>query len=144
MRKIFFLLFVSIIGTTFSQNEANIWYFGNNAGLDFSNGDPTPLNNGQLSTVEGCSSFSDSNGDLLFYSDGITVYNKNHVVMQNGNNLGGNPSSSQSGLIVPSPGDPNIFYLFTVGTNAVGQTGYPQNAGFKYYTIDMTTNGGLG
>ena len=113
--------------------------------MDFSNGDPVALTNGQLSTVEGCSTFSDQNGNLLFYSDGITVYNKNHQIMQNGNNLGGNPSSSQSGLIVPSPADATIFYLFTVGTNAVGSSGtYPQNAGFKYYTIDMTANAGLG
>ena len=144
MKKLFFLFFISIIAISYSQNEANIWYFGQNAGLDFSNGDPVALSDGQLSTVEGCSTFSDQNGNLLFYSDGITVYNKNHQVMQNGNNLGGNPSSSQSGLIVPSPGNPDIFYLFTVGTNAIGNTGFPTNAGFKYYTIDMTANGGLG
>ncbi len=143
--KVLFLFFGLIISANcYSQNEANVWYFGQNAGLDFSSGSPVAITDGQLSTVEGCSSFADSNGDLLFYSDGITVYNKNHQVMQNGNNLGGNPSSSQSGLIVPKPEDPDTFYLFTVGTNAVGNTGLPQNSGFKYYTIDMTANGGLG
>ncbi len=143
MKYILFLLFLSLSFFGYSQKEANIWYFGNNAGLDFGSGNPIPLTDGQLSTVEGCSSFSDSSGNLLFYSDGITVYNKNHQIMQNGNNLGGNPSSSQSGLIVPSPANNNLFYLFTVGTNAVGNSG-PQNAGFKYYTIDMTANSGLG
>ena len=134
--KVLFLFFGLIISANcYSQNEANVWYFGQNAGLDFSSGSPVAITDGQLSTVEGCSSFADSNGDLLFYSDGITVYNKNHQVMQNGNNLGGNPSSSQSGLIVPKPEDPDTYYLFTVGTNAVGSTGLPQNSGFKLRVI---------
>ncbi len=143
--KQFLLIFLfSFSVSLFAQGEANVWYFGNNAGLDFGTGAPVAVNNGQLNTTEGCSSIADTSGNLLFYTDGITVYNKNHQVMQNGNNLGGNPSSSQSGLIVPSPNSPNIYFLFTVGTNAVGSGGLPQNAGFKYYTIDMTANASLG
>ena len=106
MKKLLILLtlFVSILG--YAQKEANIWYFGENAGLDFNTTPPTPLTNGGLSTLEGCSSFSDSNGNLLFYSDGITVWDKNHNIMHysNGslaNDLKGNPSSSQSGMIIP-------------------------------------------
>lgn len=141
-----FFLFWCLLFTinSFSQHQADNWYFGDHAGLNFANGEPIPITDGALSTVEGCSSFSDINGNLLFYTDGITVYNRNNQIMPNGTNLGGNPSSSQSGLIVPNPGDPNIFYLFTVGTNAVGNTGFPQNAGFKYYTIDITADNGLG
>ena len=41
---------------------------------------------------------------LLFYTDGMTVYNKNHVIMPNGNFLTGHSSSSQSGVIVKKPG----------------------------------------
>lgn len=145
MKKVILIALLSIISNSYGQKEANIWYFGYGAGLDFTTGDPVALTNGQLSTTEGCSSFADPNGDLLFYSDGITVYDRNHQVMQNGTNLGGNPSSSQSGLIVPKPGDPDIYYLFTVGTNAVGSgSGLPANAGFKYYTINMQGNLGLG
>lgn len=132
-----------ITSSVFAQRQADNWFFGNHAGLNFSSGNPVPLTGGALSTVEGCSSFSDANGNLLFYTDGITVYNRNNQVMPNGNGLGGNPSSSQSGLIVPSPGSPDLFYLFTVGTNAV-PSGSTPNAGFKYYTVDMTADGGLG
>ena len=122
-----------------------MWLFGHNAGLDFNSGNPISFSGSQLDTLEGCSSIADENGALLFYTDGITVWDSAHTVMANGTGLGGNPSSSQSGLIVPNPNDPTIYYLFTVGTNAVG-TGspFPQNAGFKYYTIDMSLNGGLG
>jgi hypothetical protein len=73
----------------FSQGEANIWYFGQNAGLDFNGGSPVALTNGQLATDEGCATISDTNGQLLFYTDGITVYNKNHSIMANGTGLTG-------------------------------------------------------
>ena len=136
-------LFLGAFITSFSQREADNWFFGNHAGLNFSTGDPVPITGGALVTTEGCSSFSDANGNLLFYTDGVTVYSRNHTIMQNGTNLGGNPSSSQSGLIVPNPNNDDLFYLFTVGTNAT-PLGTNPNAGFKYYTIDMTANTGLG
>ena len=66
----FFVLFASF---TFSQGEANIWYFGQNAGLDFNSGTPVALTNGQLVTDEGCATISNSSGQLLFYTDGVTV-----------------------------------------------------------------------
>ncbi len=145
MNKIYTLLITSLFFTTlvFSQRQADNWFFGNHAGLNFGSGTPVALPNSALSTTEGCSSFSDANGNLLFYTDGVTVYNRNHQVMPNGSGLGGNPSSTQSGLIVPNPGNPDIFYLFTVGTNAV-PAGSPPNAGFKYYTVDMSADSGLG
>ena len=84
MRKIIFLL-LWVCTTTFAQNEANIWYFGANAGLDFNSGSPVALTNGQLNTLEGCATLCNNSGQLLMYTDGITVYNKNHTVMINGN-----------------------------------------------------------
>ena len=78
------LLFISL--NTFSQKEANFWYFGNGAALDFNSGSPVPVNGSQLNTLEGCSSFSDANGNLLFYlgaptSDGrnLTIWNNNEL-----------------------------------------------------------------
>ena len=67
-----------------AQGEANIWYFGQNAGIDFNSGSPVALTNGQLVTDEGCATISNSSGQLLFYTDGITVYNRNHSIMVNG------------------------------------------------------------
>ncbi len=141
MRKIITFLFILTSFLNYSQQEANVWYFGRNAGVDFNTSPPTALTNGALNTFEGCSSFSDTSGNLLFYSDGITVWDKNHAVMQytNGtlaNNLRGNPSSTQSGMIIPKPNSTTIYYLFTVGDN--------QNPAFDLYTIDMSLNGGLG
>lgn len=122
----------------YGQGEANFWYFGQNAGLNFNTNPPTAIN-GSINTNEGCASFSDKEGNLLFYTDGTRVYNKDHMTMPNGFNLRGNPSSTQSGIIVPHPGNPNQYYIFTVGANFEG--GVP---GLNSYIVDMTENGGLG
>ena len=112
-----FLFFTSFI---FSQQEASVWYFGDHAGLKFHpDGSVTPLSDGKLVTDEGCSSIADKNGNLLFYSDGRTVWDKNHVIMPNGDYFGGTGllgdiSSTQSAIIVPKPGNPNLYYIFTI------------------------------
>tara|TARA_R110001583_G_scaffold4351_5_gene25292 strand:+ start:22186 stop:26181 length:3996 start_codon:yes stop_codon:yes gene_type:complete len=139
MKKLFTLILFFHLIQSFAQGEANVWYFGENAGLDFNSGSPVSLNNGKLNTREGSSSFSKSTGELLFYSDGTTVWNKNHNIMQNGSNLKGHPSSTQSAMIIPRPNSTNEYYLFTVGSG-VNNGEY----GFNYYTIDMNADGGLG
>ena len=134
------LLFFLLLYTTLahSQKEANIWYFGRNAGIDFSSGNPVALTNGQLNTFEGASSISDKNGNLLFYSDGATVWTKNHIIMPNGTGLLGNSSSSQSALIVPNPTNSNLYYLFTVDAQESNTNGV------NYSIINMSLNGGNG
>ncbi|MEQ1733766.1 MAG: PKD domain-containing protein, partial [Bacteroidia bacterium] len=137
------LLFMYIVSAN-AQGEANIWYFGNNAGLNFNTNPPTPLTNGALVTGEGCASIADKNGALLFYTDGSTVWNKNHVAMPNGTGLFGNSSSTQSAIIVPYPGTYNYYkkrfdkyYIVTVDY-------LDGNNGISYSEVDMTLNGGLG
>ncbi len=143
MRVLFSVILLCFACSGYAQKEANFWYFGENAGLDFSTAPPTAVS-GQLNTYEGCSTISDSNGNLLFYSDGRTVWDRNNEIMKfydgsPGINLKGNDSSTQSALIVPKPGDENLFYLFTVGSvNGVN------NPGFHYYTIDKSKNNNLG
>jgi gliding motility-associated-like protein len=122
---------------SFAQGETNIWYFGQLAGLDFNSGSPVALTNGALSTSEGSATICDKNGSLLFYTDGIRVWNKNHVQMPNGNGLLGDPSSALSAIIVPKPGSTTRYYIFTVA--AQGNPG-----GFCYSEVDMALNGGLG
>src|SRR5204863_7238268 len=76
-----------------AQKEANIWYFGNYAGLDFNGGAPIALTNSAMSAYEGCASIADANGNPLFYTDGMTVWNKHDSIMDNGTGLDGNSSS---------------------------------------------------
>jgi gliding motility-associated-like protein len=137
MRILFYLIAFLYSLASFSQGEANIWYFGDNAGLNFSSGSPVALTNGQLSTREGCAVLSTNLGQLLFYTDGVTVYNKNHQIMVNGAGLLGHPSSAQSATIVPKPGSGNLFYIFTT-------TNEHNPDGFRYSIVDMTLDGGNG
>lgn len=126
----------------FAQGETNNWYFGNGAGIQFNgNGSVTPLTDGRLKTLEGCASISDPIGNLLFYTDGITVYDRNHEIMENGQGLYGDPSSTQSALIIPRPDDPEIYYIFTVDTSVF--EGDP-DFGLNYSVVDISMNQGNG
>ena len=120
-----------------AQAEASKWYFGINAGLDFSANTPMYLEDGQLSTDEGCATISESNGNLLFYSDGITVWDKQHNIMPNGTGLTGDVSSTQSAIIVPKPGSNFIYYVFTVDDSAGPN-------GLRYSEVNMNLNNGNG
>tara|TARA_R110002020_G_scaffold154714_2_gene334949 strand:- start:107736 stop:110453 length:2718 start_codon:yes stop_codon:yes gene_type:complete len=134
-----FWCFVFCVFTTYfasGQGAANNWYFGQKAGLNFTTSPPTAVQNGNLSTVEGCATISDERGQLLFYTDGKTVYNQNHEVMENGSGLFGNASSTQSAIIIPKPGDPNIFYVFTMDSLFDTENYH----GLNYSIVDFTTN----
>lgn len=138
-RLIFTIIILQFLSLqyNYAQNEGNVWYFGQNAGLDFNNFTPTVLTDGQLNTFEGCASIADANGNLLFYTDGVKVWNKLHQVMPNGTGLKGDPSSTQSAVIVPYPQNSNLYYIFTVGSN-----GNPD--GMQYSLLDMSLNNDLG
>ncbi|MBX7206328.1 MAG: gliding motility-associated C-terminal domain-containing protein [Bacteroidia bacterium] len=113
-------LFISLIfvctGITRAQQSDYNWYFGNMAGINFKN-NGIALTDGKLVTSEGCASVSNAKGDLLFYTDGIVIYNRYHRAMTNGDGLKGHQSSSQSALIVPMPGNSLVYYLFTSDAN---------------------------
>jgi hypothetical protein len=94
-----------------------------------------------MSQWEGCASISDENGDLLFYTNGITVWDANHDVMPNGNGLYGSTSSSQSAVIVPQPASANLYYVFTLDRNGDYEVGHN---GLCYSVVDMSLNSGLG
>lgn len=72
-----------------SQHETDNWYFGENAAISFANGAPVALTNSNMSIQEGVTNVSDQNGQLLFYSDGMLVWNRQHQIMPNGMDLHG-------------------------------------------------------
>jgi gliding motility-associated-like protein len=131
------LLFLNLSYFLYAQSQANNWYFGHNAGISFNSGNPVALTNGQLITQEGCASISDSLGNLLFYTNGITVWNRNHQVMINGTGLLGGVSSSQSAVIVKKPANNFLYYIFTVPPQS-------DTAGLRYTVVDMSLQGGTG
>ena len=119
--------------------QANNWYFGNKAGLSFGSNPPQALADGALNSHEGCASISNDTGRLQFYTDGVSVWNRQHQVMPNGAGLKGNPSTTNSAIIVPKPGSRTIYYIFTADA-------YENNnaEGYNYSEVDMSLNDSLG
>lgn len=140
-RKVFLSKTLILLGfvlcgffSTYGQNT--VWYFGNGAGIDFSSGAPKSINSGKLFTDEGSAVAVDKDGKLLFYTNGVEVYDKNHGIMPKGMNIGGNRSSSQV-AIAPYPGKPHLYYIFTVGEKALDNS-------LKYSVVDLSKKEGLG
>jgi gliding motility-associated-like protein len=102
--------------------EGAKWFFGSNAGLDFSSSPPQPITDGMLNVPEGTSAIANSQGKLLFYSDGIHIFDQDHKQMDcvNGpcDDLKGGKNSTQSVLIVPQPTCKGCEYLFNVFTTS--------------------------
>lgn len=96
-------------------HEADNWTFGQNALLDFFQNNPESkrLGTGSIELAYGCASISDTDGNLLFFTDGIKLYSSGYYLMDNTDDLTG-ISSSQSSIFVPVPGNPDKYYLFTV------------------------------
>lgn len=141
MKYIFYLLIFICSAFAKAQLESSYWYFGINAGIDFTTGNAVSTSDGQLLTGEGCATISDALGNLLFYTDGSLVYNANHVLMPNGTGLKGNSSSTSSAIIVPFPGNSNLYYVFTVDTDDLV---YRSTEGLHYSIVDMSLNNGTG
>ncbi|MBN8703540.1 MAG: T9SS type B sorting domain-containing protein [Bacteroidetes bacterium] len=158
-KPIIFVAFFVILNTPFfSQTKnANIWYFGNKAGLDFNSGNPVALTNSAMNTTEGCASVADAAGQLLFYTDGQNIWDKNHQMMPLANGttnadwnrmLSGTWSSTQAAIIAPVLNSANRYYVFsTDGASlpAANSLGPQQQWDGLYYTVvNMQLNGGLG
>lgn len=138
------ILFVFLCTSSISPaQQNNNWYFGQRAGIRFSalpgQVIPVTLTDGAMITDEGSSSVSDSAGKLLFYTNGITVFNRLHQVMLNGDELKGNISSCQSAIIIPVPGNDSIYYIFT--TDAIENN---FSNGYNYSIVNMKRDNGNG
>ncbi len=128
------LLSISMPVDTMAQKQANFWYFGKNAALDFTNFDPIPLSNSQMDAPKGVASISDSTGQLLFYTDGRDIWNSLHEKV-NTTGLSGDPQSTQSATIVPDPDTLDQFFVFT--TRIFNSTS-EDNFGGNFYKIRIT------
>lgn len=131
----FVLLFLS--SNTGAQNIYTNWYFGQVAGITFNTNPPTAIQGSQMDTSEGCASISDDAGNLLFYTDGVNVWDRNHTAMPNGSGLLGSSSSTQSALIVPIPNSNSMFYIFTIQDCL-------STGDLRYSIVDMNLNFGNG
>ena len=128
-----------------SQKQADLWYFGDQAGIDFRSGTAIPLldENVMVSFKSGAV-ISDSLGNLLFFTDGKRVWNRNFGIMSNAAALEGDLGVTQPCIIIPVPDNPDKYYIFTIDVMAFKPDNSYITEGLKYTIIDMTMWGGLG
>ena len=146
----FLLLLVASTDLLHAQSRYyDVWTFSDSVGLDFRAGSPVPIRT-TIRALEGCATMCNPvTGELLFYTNGTRVWNRDHEVMKNGTGLYGGTSSTQSSLTVPHPGDSTLFYIFTAQSRTAGgiiiddppPTG---NVGLRYSVVDINGDGGLG
>ena len=158
MKRYISILFAFHICISLSaQKELNNWFSGTYSGITWNqtrsfqatglfgtadailDGLPTEIIGSPMTTAEGCYSLSDNQGNLLFYSDGRNIYNRKLEVMENGTDMYGNISSSQSGVILPFPGSKTKFISLSLGACNSNQDI------LAYSIVDMNkdTNGGF-
>jgi len=139
--RIIALLLVLLTGhfKLLAQKEDSNWHFGLQASVSFATGVPV-VQPTAMRTYEAAASISDAAGQLLFYSNGEKVWNRNHALMPNGGAISATGFSSTQGvLIVPHPADPTLFYVFLTDDmeNQLAQ-------GLRYTLVDMKLANGLG
>jgi gliding motility-associated-like protein len=134
------LLTFCICHHCYSQKENSKWYFGYFAALDFITNPPTVLSNSSMSVTASSSSIADTAGNLLFYTNGVTVWDKTHAIMSNGTGLLGT-SGFQRCLIVKKPASNSLYYIFTV-QHFIPTGATPGN--FNYSIVDMSLSSGAG
>lgn len=107
--------------------------------VDMGNGEKTPVynNDSPIILYEGGTCVSDDNGELLFFSPGRVLYDKNSQVAYSGLLAGSEgfsswiASSSVQGIIsVRHPLNPEKYYLFTID-DVIGH-----DEGLNYFTFD--------
>ena len=121
--------------------ETYNWYFGYQAAITFngsSTPSPTVLTNSAMSMNEGCASISDGSGNLLFYTNGLNIWDSSHSIMPNGSGLLGTGSSAQSSIAVPMPLNDSLYYVFTVMDWISGTS---TGIGLNYNVINMYDDG---
>ncbi len=97
------------------NNTEKNWLLSSSNILDFSTG--TPIANGFLpngnSFTEACAFQNDTNGNLLFYTNSISVWDSSHTRINTTTPLFGHLSSKAGSLIIPNPANTNQYYIFT-------------------------------
>lgn len=125
------------------------WVLGG-SGINFSSGTPSVFaaQPGAHNFGEASATVSDtSTGQLLFYTDGLDCFDRNHQPMPNGGGLLGHMSTAQGACIVPVIGREDQYYLFCLNEGVLGRELFGGNLSspdLTYSIVDMSLNNGLG
>ena len=91
--KLLIVFFLAMSFYATAQNRNSVWFFGDSAGIDFSNiSNPVPITTAMRGRGS-CASIADGAGNLLFYSNTYTyltlVWNALNDTMTNSYPMGG-------------------------------------------------------
>lgn len=116
------------------------WVWGNRCRLNFASGMPVAVSGTKNLGPECGTQISDNSGNLLFYTDNDTVRSVNNAPMPNGGGIIGGRSSHTGALILPKPGSPTKYFLFSIRQWEDGAQSDPLHV----TTVDMNLNFGFG
>jgi hypothetical protein len=134
-----FSLFVLCTSHLFSQGQYNNWYFSYFYAISFNSGSPVIINGSAMASDECSATISDASGNLLFYTNGNSIWDRNNNLMPNGTGILSVGDVQQSVLIVPLPNNNNLYYVFSIG----GTSGlWPRD--LRYSIVDMSLNNSMG
>jgi len=155
-------LLILLAGHVFSQRYDNTWMFGfsdalpfRTTSMNFSGGAPdTSSHMETLSMYITNASISDSAGNLLFYTNGVRIYKRNHNSLpgSNGFNPGWATIAYSSGLpepqgilILPKPGFHNVYGIFHESADTLYRGGVfdvnPRNLRYTEVQVNQSGNG---
>ncbi|HRI34474.1 MAG TPA: T9SS type A sorting domain-containing protein [Saprospiraceae bacterium] len=157
-----YIFIASILLTASAQNRNMIWMldskFSDNLsqGLDFSNGSLVMFTeDGRSEFYLSNASICDTNGQLLFYSNGNLIKNRNFDSLDN--TFGFNPGYAtdeypdglpipQGAIVIPKPNKPEQYFLFHESADEIFPlTGYDaQPLELRYSLIDITLDNSMG
>jgi gliding motility-associated-like protein len=121
----------------YAQREQENWFMGTYLGMKFQGNTMSviPVNTSKMYASYGSATWSDPvTGELLFYTNGNVVYNRQHKQMPNGAGLNSDNMPTHT-MIVPNPADKNLFYVFSSPATSTG---------LFYAEVDMRLQGGMG
>ena len=160
----FFLIYFSLLQLSCYSQQYNNWYFGNKAAISFNHEGnrqiPYALLNSAMKvnivdivSNRGAASISDTAGNLLFYTNGQLIYNRNHQLMVNSISPAADTSIRWSTIIVPHPGNLQLYYVFSSISrgftipyyDTTDLDGYIYSPlGYYYSVVDMSKDRGNG
>ncbi|MCB0686332.1 MAG: gliding motility-associated C-terminal domain-containing protein [Saprospiraceae bacterium] len=136
----FFLFFFEINQIGFSQSNQT-WLLADDIQISFKNGSPevSKVNNNIPIRAENSSILCDENGSVQFYTVGEAIWDGNHKVIQNGDDLGGNKSTTQGTVVIQSETNPSLLHFFTLENAGTDDGSY-----LFHSILDISQNGGQG
>ncbi|MEZ4967709.1 MAG: hypothetical protein R2791_20880 [Saprospiraceae bacterium] len=132
-KHLLLVLFAVCCTVLYSQKNDYFWIFGHSGGLqsppddefgnailDFRAGNRPELEIHQeydMNFSATCATICDSTGQLQFYTNGEKVYNRHHVLMENGQNINTNEDGygyKSPAHSMPMPGKPGKYAPFSI------------------------------